>query len=42
MSGAELRDDGEVRESVRLAARRALFAFTGKKPAVDVHLVRVA
>jgi hypothetical protein len=31
-----------VREVARLAARRTLFALTGKKPAIDVHLVRVA
>jgi ribonuclease J len=42
MSGAELRNDGDVREGVRLAARRSLFGLTGKKPAVDVHLVRVS
>jgi ribonuclease J len=42
MTGAELRNDGEVRESVRLAARRSLFKLTGKKPAIDVHLVRVS
>jgi ribonuclease J len=37
-----LRNDGEVREAIRLATRRSLFALTGKKPAIDVHLVRVA
>jgi ribonuclease J len=42
LTGLELRNDGEVRETVRLAVRRALFDLTGKKPAVDVHLVRVA
>jgi hypothetical protein len=31
-----------VRENARLAVRRSLFGLTGKKPAVDVHLVRVA
>ena len=41
MTGAELRDDSEVHEVVRLAARRGLSAVTGKKPAVDVHLVRI-
>jgi ribonuclease J len=41
MTGPELRDDAEVRESVRLAARRALFELTGKKPAIDVHLARI-
>jgi ribonuclease J len=42
MTGPELRNDAEVRESTRLAVRRSLFSLTGKKPAVDVHLVRVA
>jgi ribonuclease J len=42
MSGAELRNDGDVKEAIRLAARRSLFGLTGKKPVVDVHLVRVS
>jgi ribonuclease J len=42
LTGPVLRNDGEVREVTRLAVRRALFGLTGKKPAVDVHLVRVA
>jgi ribonuclease J len=42
LTGPELRNDGEVREQTRLAARRVLFELTGKKPTVDVHLVRVA
>jgi ribonuclease J len=42
MTGPELRDDAEVRETARLAVRRSLFALTGKKPTVDVHLLRVA
>jgi ribonuclease J len=42
MTAPALRNDGDVREAVRLATRRALFALTGKKPAVDVHLVRIA
>jgi len=42
MTGPALRDDAEVRESVRLAARRGLFELTGKKPVIDVHLVRIA
>jgi len=41
MTAPMLRDDGEVREATRLAARRALFELTGKKPAIDVHLVRI-
>ncbi len=42
LTGSELRNDAGVRESTRLAARRVLFEVTGKKPTVDVHLVRVA
>jgi ribonuclease J len=42
MTGPMLRNDGEVRETIRLAARRSLFALTGKKPAIDVHLFRIA
>ncbi len=42
MTGPELRNDAEVRETTRLAVRRSMFGLTGKKPAVDVHLVRVA
>ena len=42
LTGPILRNDAEVREVTRLAVRRALFGLTGKKPAVDVHLVRVA
>jgi ribonuclease J len=42
LTGPVLRNDAEVREIARLAARRTLFALTGKKPAIDVHLVRVA
>lgn len=42
LTGPVLRNDAEVREVARLAVRRALFGLTGKKPAVDVHLIRVA
>jgi len=42
LTGPELRDDPSVREAVRLIARRALYELTGKKPVIDVHLVRVA
>jgi ribonuclease J len=42
LSGAVLRNDGDVREAVRLTARRSLTSLTGKKPAIDIHLVRVA
>ena len=41
LTGPKLRNDAEVNETVRLAARRALFELTGKKPAVDVHLMRI-
>ena len=37
-----LRNDAEVKETARLAVRRSLYGLTGKKPAVDVHLIRVA
>jgi ribonuclease J len=42
LTGPVLRNDGELREVTRLAVRKALFSLTGKKPTVDVHLVRVA
>ncbi|NIO24989.1 MAG: MBL fold metallo-hydrolase [Gammaproteobacteria bacterium] len=35
------RDDGEVREAARLAVRRSVRALCGKRPQIDVHLVRV-
>ncbi len=35
------RDDGEVAETGRQAARRSLRALTGKKPVVEVRVVRV-
>jgi ribonuclease J len=39
---AELRrDDAALKEAARLALRRALQANRGKKPVVDIHLVRV-
>ena len=41
LPGPLLRDDAEVRETARLTARRALTELTGKKPAVEVHLVRI-
>ncbi len=34
-------DDGEVREAARLAVRRSIRALCGKRPQIDVHLVRV-
>ena len=35
------RDDAALREAVRLAVRRSLRAWHGKKPVTDVHLVRI-
>ncbi len=37
----ERRDDAALREAVRLAVRRSLRAWHGKKPVTDVHLVRI-
>jgi ribonuclease J len=34
-------EDATVKEAVRIAIRRALFARSGKKPLTDVHLVRL-
>jgi ribonuclease J len=42
LTGPVLRNDAELREVTRLAVRKSLYGLTGKKPAVDVHLVRVA
>jgi len=38
---ARRRDDAEVREAARLAVRRSVRAVCGKRPQIDVHLVRV-
>lgn len=38
---ARARDDGEVKEAARLAVRRSIRALCGKRPQIDVHLVRV-
>jgi len=35
------RDDAALREAVRLAVRRSLRAWHGKKPVTEVHLVRI-
>jgi ribonuclease J len=35
------RDDTALREAVRLAIRRSIFQARGKKPAIEVHLVRL-
>jgi ribonuclease J len=37
----ERRDDAALREAARLAIRRALKAYSGKRPLIDVHLVRL-
>jgi len=41
LTGPVLRSDPDVQEAIRLAARKGLSEMTGKKPAVDVHLVRI-
>lgn len=38
---ARARDDAQAREAARLAVRRSIRALCGKKPMIDVHLVRV-
>ncbi|ODU20743.1 MAG: MBL fold hydrolase [Sphingomonas sp. SCN 67-18] len=40
-AGSGERDDGRLREAVRLAVRRSATQWTGKKPVVDVLLLRV-
>jgi ribonuclease J len=35
------RDDEALREAVRVAIRRALKAWHGKRPVTDVHVVRI-
>jgi ribonuclease J len=37
----ERRDDAALREAVRLAVRRSLRAWHGKKPVTEIHLVRI-
>ena len=37
----ERRDDAALREATRLAVRRSLRAWHGKKPVTEVHLVRI-
>ncbi len=41
LSRQDRHDDEKVRETVRIALRRALDRHTGKKPLADVHVVRV-
>lgn len=38
---ARARDDVQLREAARLAVRRSIRAICGKKPRIDVHLVRL-
>ena len=38
---ARARDDAQVREAARLSVRRSIRALCGKKPQIDVHLVRI-
>jgi ribonuclease J len=41
LSKRVLKDDEEVSETVRLAARRAFRRLLDKKPITDVHLIRI-
>jgi len=41
LSAKDLRDDAAVREAARLAVRRSLKDWHGKKPVTQVHLVRI-
>lgn len=41
LSARERRDDQAVREAARLAVRRSLKAWHGKKPVTEVHVVRI-
>jgi ribonuclease J len=41
LSPGARRDDEAVREAARLAVRRSLKASTGKRPVIDIHVVRV-
>ena len=41
MKGKDLRDDGKVRETVRVAVRRSFRKNLDKRPVCTVHLVRV-
>jgi ribonuclease J len=41
LPAAERRDDAALREAARLAVRRSLRAWHGKKPVTEVHLVRI-
>jgi ribonuclease J len=41
LSPRDRRDDDAVREAARLALRRSLKAWHGKRPVIEIHLVRV-
>ena len=41
LSPRERKDDAAVSEAARLAVRRRLKAWNGKRPVTDVHVVRV-
>jgi ribonuclease J len=41
LPAATRRDDVALKEAVRLAIRRSVRLARGKKPAIEVHLVRV-
>jgi ribonuclease J len=41
LPAAERREDASLREAARLAVRRSLRAWHGKKPVTEVHLVRI-
>lgn len=41
LNGAERRDDAQLSEAIRIAARRALYTVLDKKPLTEVHLVRI-
>ncbi len=41
MKGKDLRDDGKVRETVRIAVRRSFRKNLDKRPVCTVHLIRV-
>ena len=39
-AGSGERDENRLREAIRLAVRRVATSWTGKKPIVEVHLMR--
>ena len=41
LSARDRRDDDAVREAARLALRRSLKAWHGKRPVIEIHLVRI-